>query len=191
MKVVPLENSAELLASPQFTQLNPTEQLAVILTEKSKADNLLSVARADLAARKTALEVAGVAVVNPLKERSRALKAQAEELVNGHRRLIMEDKKTLSLCGQAVAYRFSNGVVVDDEDLAVAQLEVMSNDPDAEEADRMSAEACLKREAPTLNKNFILGAAKKSAAWLRAFGIRVVRQEKLTIKPLATEEDAE
>lgn len=189
MKIIPLENSAELLQSPQFGQLNAAEQLAVILTEKSKADNLLSVARADLAARKTALDVAGAAVINPLKERSRALKALAEELVTTHRQLIMDGKKTLSLCGQAVAYRFTNVVACEDEDQAIAQLEAMSNDPEAEEADRMSAEACLKRESPTLHKNFILSAAKKSAAWLRAFGIRVVRQEKLSIKALAAEED--
>lgn len=190
MNLKPIENAEAILANRNiFAQLNAAEQLTVICSVKSQKDTLIAAAKADIAARQTALNVSAAAVLNPLKEQSRALKAQAAELLNKHRALIMGDSKTMEVAGQSIGYRFSNAVECDDEEAAVRGLDLMAADPEASPADQMSAEACLKRELPTLNKNFILSVAKKSAAWLRAFGIRVSRPEKLTIKATATEEE--
>lgn len=189
MTIKPIENAEAILAKPDlFAQLNAAEQLTVICSVKSNTDTLIAVAKAEIAARQTALNVSAAAVLNPLKEKSRALKAQAVEHLTTHRQMIMGDSKTLEVAGQSIGYRFSNVVECDDEEQAVRALDLMAADAEASDADRMSAEACLKRDLPTLNKNFILSAAKKSAAWLRAFGIRVTRPEKLSIKPTATEE---
>lgn len=192
MNIKPIENAEDILANKaQFAQLNSTEQLAVICSVKSNADTMIAVAKAEIAARQTALDVTAAAVLNPLKEKSRAMKALAIELLTAQRKAIMDGAKTLEMAGQSIGYRFATAVECEDEEQAVRALDLMAADPEASDADRMSAEACLKRDLPKLNKNFILSAAKNSAAWLRAFGLRVTRTEKLTIKPTATEEDNE
>lgn len=188
MTIKPIPNAEDILAKPDlFAQLNAFEQFAAICSAKSNVDTLIAVGKADIAARQTALDVSAAAVLNPLKERSRALKAQAAEHLTNHRQAIMGDAKTLEVAGQSIGYRFANAVECEgDEEAIIRQLDLLACDVESGPADRMSAEACLKRDLPKLNKNFILSAAKKSAAWFRAIGIIVTREEKLSIKPTAT-----
>lgn len=175
----------------KFNQLNPAEKLTVICTVKSKTDTELAVAKAEISARQTALDVTAAAVLNPLKEKSRALKVQAVEILNEHRKLIMDGAKTLEVAGQAIGYRWSTAVETDEEEAEIVRaLDSMAADASCREEDRMSAEACLKRPLPTLDKNFILKVAKTSAAWLRSFSIRVTRNENLSIKHTNTAEES-
>lgn len=193
MNIKPIEKAEDILANQTlFAQLNAAEKLAVICSVKSNADTMIAVAKAEIAARQTALDVAAAAVLNPLKEKSRAMKAAAIELLTAQRKAIMGDEKSLEIAGQAVGFRWTNKVECDgDEEEAMRALDQMAADATESEADRMCAEACLNRPLPTLNKPFIMKCAKTSLAWLRAFGLRVDRVEKLTIKPTATEEDNE
>lgn len=193
MNIRPIPNAEEILRNADlFATLNVVEQLAVICSEKSRTDTLLTFAKAEIAARQTALDCSAADVINPLKEKSRALKARAIELLMSHRKLIMDDAKTMEVAGQAIGFRWTTKVECDgDEEDAMRALDQMAADPTESETDRICAEACLNRPLPTLNKPFILKCAKTSLAWLRAFGLRVERTEKLTIKPTATKEDAE
>lgn len=185
-----LTPSEKTLADEQaFGLLQPTEQLKIICEVKSLKEATLAAVKASVAARQTALNIAAAEAMNPLKEQVRALKAKAMALVTANREAIMKDNKTLEECGQSITYRSSRSVVCDNEKEAVRGLMEMAADDKADDADRMSAEACLKREDPTLAKNFVLKVAAKSAAWLRGFGISVVRDEKLNIKPINTKED--
>lgn len=193
MNIKPIEKAEDILANQTlFASLNSAEQLAVICSVKSNADTMIAVAKAEIAARQTALDVTAAAVLNPLKEKSRAMKAMATDLLTHHRKVIMGDDKSLEMAGQAIGYRWTNKVECDgDEEEAMRALDQMAADVTESEADRMCAEACINRPLPTLNKPFIMKCAKTSLAWLRAFGLRVERVEKLTIKPTATEEDNE
>ena len=193
MTATTIPTSEEILNTPAlYESLNAAEKLAVICSIKSKTDTLIAAAKADIAARQTTLDVSAAAVLNPLKEKSRAMKALATELLNQQRKAILGDARSLEIAGQAINYRWTNKVECEgNEEDAMRALDQMASDSTESDADRMCAEACINRPLPTLNKPFILKCAKTSLGWLRAFGLRVTREEKLTIKPTATEEDIE
>lgn len=193
MKTTPITSPESILADPNlFQQLNAAEQLATVLSAKSNLDAIVSAMEADLKIRQNSIDQARQTLIAPKKLAAKNLKAQAEQLVNDHRKAIMGDGKTLELCGHGIGFRFTNTIECDvDEETSIAAMEVMASDDTASDADRMSAEACLKRGKTTLNKSFCQNAAKKSAAWLRVFGIRLVRAEKLSIKPLNSAEEEE
>lgn len=192
MKTAPIKSPEDILANPAlFASLNPAEKLAAVLSAKSNIDTTIAAQETELQVLKNSIEQSRQNLIAPKKAESKRLKSLAESLTLNHRKEIMGDSKTLDLCGHSIGFRWGNSIKCDaSESETVAALEVMAYDETASDADRMSAEACLKRGEVTLDKNFCLKAAKKSAAWLRAFGIRVSRAEKLSIKPLnAAEED--
>ncbi len=173
---------------PLFKQLNAAEQLALICREKTDKDNLLAAAKADIAARATALKKAAASVTDPLKAEVEALEERARIIVASNRKMLLGKKSTVEMAGQVIAYRKRPVVEIDDEERALAELEEMMKDETAEDADRVSAQACLRFGKVTLNKEFMREAAKRCGAWLAGFGIRVVREEKLSINRKGAEE---
>lgn len=170
-----------------FAALDPAEKMRVLCSVKSKTDTLIATGKADIAARQTALDLSAAAALKPLKEKSRALKAEAVALLNDHRALIMGDDKRVVIAGQAIGYTWTSTVECEGtEDEAMRALDQMAADPTESEANRIIAEACLDRPLPKLNKPFIRKCGKTSLAWLRVFGLRIDREEALSIKPTAT-----
>lgn len=174
-----------------FDQLNAAEQLALICREKTDKENLLAAAKVETAARASALKKAADSVMKPLKAEIEALNDRAAEIVEANRKVLMGKKKTLEMAGQVIAFRTRPVVEIDDEDKALEELQDMMNDSEADDSDRVSAQACLRFGKVTLNKEFMREAAKKCGAWLAGFGIRVKRAETLSINLKGTEEGGE
>lgn len=186
---IPLETPEDIIADAKaFGLLEPAEQLRLLCTVKTDKENLLAGAKADIAARTTALKKAANSVMKPLKAKIEDLAERAEAIVEAHRATIMGNKKTLELANQVIAYRKCAAVEVDDEERALEELQEMMRDEAADPADRVSAQACLRFGTITLDKEFMHKAAKTAAAWLEGFGIRIVRKERLSINLKGAEE---
>lgn len=187
---IPVKTPEEIIIADAkaFGLLEPAEQLRLLCTVKTDKENLLAAAKADIAARTTALKKAVTTTMRPLKVEIESLQERAEAIVEAHRAEIMGKKKTKEVAGQVIAYRKCAAVEIDDKERALEELGDMANDPEADDSDRISAQACLRVGKTTLNLEFMHEAGKRAAAWLEGFGIRIVRPEKLRISGINSEE---
>lgn len=173
-----------IITSPAQIAKEAKELLTLKLKRYAHLESVIKAVTKEQQDKILAITQATTETLQPHRDEKARLKAEIEAVATHNRMPLFGPKsKTLDMVTHALSFRASQAVECDNEAEVIATLEETVDNPDTSEAHRIAAAACLRYEAPTLDKGFIKKHWRKHRRWFAEyFGFSIKTRETFTIK---------